>query len=516
SGAVALAAGPLDTSAAPQRLLAAARGDGQTLVIWADDGQGIYASALLAARISDAGAVLDAAPIVLSAAAPNKQGAVAAAAWAGGQYLVSWWEQTGLGTDQLQVARVSAAGAVLDAPPTVLGRNLFFSQVSAIVPEGDHFLAVWSEEGIISTPAPINAITIGSDGRTMGASFTTGTAQASYPWAVAAQEGGGALAAWNVFSGAAFGVQMETIDAAGVQGTPVHVSQRQGSIALVPAPGQTLLWLNGREGTLLSSLPPFAALSGTNIAAGRNIGAPSWNGAAYVSAGVTTPGEYAYDSVGVDVSVMSKDGVLFAPATTVVPPRQLTTLAPTVVGLAPDKNLVLYSRLVPEHDEGALRVRFQIVDSPAATTPDGGLATDGGSRPDSGAVRDGGTIGDSGAIRDGGRTVDALDGREAGVDRDASGLDVGRSNDAASETAHRDSAAPDAPAADASHLDSGRPDTSGTGGAPAPRDATADAGQGSSSGCSCTMSGHGATDRGSSSAALLLFALAAWLRRRHR
>lgn len=83
SGVVGLAnAAPLDISAAPQRLLAMARGDGQTLVIWADDEQGIYASALLAARISDAGAVLDATPIVLSAAAPNKQGAIAAAAWA--------------------------------------------------------------------------------------------------------------------------------------------------------------------------------------------------------------------------------------------------------------------------------------------------------------------------------------------------------------------------------------------------------------------------------------------------
>jgi hypothetical protein len=526
SGVVGLTnAAPLDVSAAPQRLLATARGDGQTLVIWADDAQGIYASALLAARVSDAGAVLDATPIVLSAAVPNKQGAVAAAAWAGGQYLVSWWEKNGLTTDQFQVARVSGAGALLDATPTVLGTNLFFSQVSAIVPNGDDFLVVWSEQGIISTPAPINAVTIGPDGKALGASFTIGPAQASYPWAVAAAVGGGTLAAWNVFSsGPAFGVDMETIDAASVQGTPVHVSQQQGSssLALVPAPGRTLVWLNGRVGMLLMPVPPFAALSGTNVDAGRNIGLPSWNGAVYVSAGVTTPGIYDYDSAGVDVSGLSKDGVLFNPATTVVPPRPLTTLAPTVVGLAPDKNLVLYSRLVPEHDQGALRVRFQIVDSTFTPNPDGGVPTDGGSDIDSGTGRDGGTGRDSstgrdsGAIRDGGRAMDARDAREASVARDASDLDLSGAKDAAPEAAHRDSAAPDAPAADASRRDAGRPDTGGAGGAPAPRDATADAGRGSSSGCSCTTAAPGAADRGPSSAALLLFVVAACLRRRHR
>ena len=485
SGVVGLTdAAPLDTSAAPQRLLATARGDGQTLVIWADDAQGIYASALLAARVSDAGAVLDATPIVLSAAAPNKQGAVAAAAWAGGQYLVSWWEETGVGTDQFQVARVSAAGALLDATPTVLGTNLFFSQVSAIVPNGDDFLVVWSEQGILSTPAPINAVPIGPDGKAMGPSFTIGPAQASYPWAVAAAQGGGALATWNVFSGAEFGLQMETIDAASVQGSPVHVSQQQGSssLALVPAPGRTLVWLNGRQGMLLAPSPPFAALSGTNIDAGRNIGLPSWNGAVFVSAGVTTPGEYDYDSAGVDVSVLSTDGVLFNPATTVVPPRSLTTLAPTVVGLAPDKNLVLYSRLVPEHDQGALRVRFQIVDSTFTASPDGGVATDGGSDTGSGTIRDGGTGRDSGAIRDGGRAMDAREARDARVARDASDLDLSDANDAAPEAGHRDSAPPDAPAA----------------------------------GCSCTTSANVAADHRPSGAALLLFVVAARLRRRHR
>ena len=498
---------PLDVSAAPQRLLATARGAGQTLIVWEDDAQGTRASAVLAARISDEGAVLDATPIVLSAAGPNKQGASAAAAWANGQYLVSLWQQTGLTTDQFQVARVSGAGELLDTSPTVIATNLFFGQSTAIVPSGDSFLVVWSEKGIISTPAPINAVSIGADGKPVGAPFTIGPAQASYPWAVAAVEGGGFLAAWNRFSGPIYGVELESIDAAGVQGSPVHVSQQQGSgsLALVPSAGRNLLWMNGRAGMLLSPSPPFTSLSGTSpFDVGRNIGLPSWNGATFMSASATTPGIYDYDSVGVDVSMLSNDGLLFDPPTTVVPPRQLTTLAPTVVGLAPDQNLVVYSRLIPEHDHGSLRVRFQIVDSERPPGPDGGQATDGGAISDSGAIRDGGamtdgrTMSDRGAITDGpliadsGPPVDAVDAAGA---RDASGDD------------RRDAIS------DARGPNDGRPGTAGAGDASAAHDAGA--GVGSSSGCSCELSPtDDARYGGRGLGALLLFAAVAFLRGR--
>jgi MYXO-CTERM domain-containing protein len=500
----------LDVSAAPQRLLATARGNGQTLVVWADDAQGTQASALLAARVSDAGAVLDATPLVLSASVPNKQGAVVAAAWAGGQYLVSWWERNSLTTDQFQVARVSAAGALLDGTPKVLGQNLFFAQVSSIVPSGDNFLVVWSESGIISTPPPINAAFIGPDGNQIGSGFTVGPAQASYPWAVSAAEGGGFLAAWNRFSGP-YGVQIETIDATGVQGSPVLVSQQQGSIslALVPSPGQTLVWLNGRAGMLLSPAPPFAALPGNStFDVGRNIGLPSWNGAVYVSAGVTTPGLYDYDSVGVDVNVLSTDGVLLGSPTTIVPPDQLTTLAPTVVGLAPDKNLVVYSRLVPEHDYGGLRVRFQIVDSSHQSNPDGGQVTDGGPTSDGGLAVD---------ATDGVDAVDANLTHDAPSDdlRDATAVDASEPDLARPDVGADTVATVDA-GGDAGYLDAGRPETAGAGDAPALRDAAADARLGSSSGCSCAVSATGSANHNQSTAALLLFAAVACLRRRQR
>ena len=523
---------PLDASAAPQRLLAAARGNGHTLVVWADDAQGTRASALLAARISDDGAVLDATPIVLSAATPNKQGAVAAAAWAGGQYLVSWWERNGTTTDQFQVARVSAAGELRDAPPTPLAQNVFFSQVSAIAPSGDAFLVVWSQSGVISTPPPINAMFIGPDGKPMGAGFAIGPTQASYPWAVFAAAGGGFLAAWNRYSGP-YGVEMESIDAAGVQGTPVLVSGQQGSVslALSPSPGRALVWRNGRAGMVVSPAPPFMVLPGTSaFDVGHNIGTPSWNGAVYVSAGVTMPGLYVEESAGVDVTVMSMDGVV-DPPTTIVPPRQLTTLAPIAVPLAPDRNLVLYTRLVPEHDYGALRLRFQIVDSARpSSNPDGGV-TDSGPGADA---------------LDAMNALDAASGTDAG---DASGDDLRDAQDAPAEAVRPDVALadatadasapdlgrPDAPAttdatpdavADAPATDAARPDVAGGGDAPAPRDAVADVtprdaaadtggGSSSSSGCSCALSADGAgPDRGRGDWALVLFGTVACLRRR--
>jgi hypothetical protein len=49
-------------------------------------------------------------------------------------------------------------------------------------------------------------------------------------------------------------------------------------------------------------------------------GVPSWNGAVYAGASVTMRGIYDYDSVGMDVSVLSADGVLSDPATTIVLP----------------------------------------------------------------------------------------------------------------------------------------------------------------------------------------------------
>jgi hypothetical protein len=322
---------------------------------------------------------------------------------------------------------------------------------------------------------------------------------------------------------------MESIDVGGVQGSPVHVSQQQGSgsLALASSPGRTLLWMNGRAGMLLSPAPPFTSLSGSSpFEVKRNIGVPSWNGAVYVGAGVTSPGIYDFDSAGVDVSVLATDGVLLDPPTTIVPPRLLTTLAPTVIGLAPDKNLVVYSRLVPEHDHGALRVRFQIVDSARPSDPDGGQATDGGAGNDGSTTSDGG--------------LDAVDGAVA---RDASDDDLRDAQDAAAESARPDSALADAAAdsvadasapdlsrpdvsadkaatpdaiADAQDMDAGPPDAAAAADALAARDAVADAGGGSSSGCSCTSAPTGGARTGPGARALLAFAVVAGLCRRPR
>ena len=504
---------PLDLSAAPQRLLAAARGDGHTLVVWADDAQGSRAAALHAARISDDGAVLDAQPIVMSAAGPSKERATAAAAWAGGQYLVAWWEQTSLVLGQIQVARVSGGGQLLDAAPTVLATQLFANHPTAISPSGDNFLVTWSMSGIISTPPPINAALIGPDGKQIGAGFNIGPTGTSAPWATAAADGGGYLAAWNRFS-VPYGIFMEQISAAGVQDPPMMATARQStaSLALVRSPGRALLWLDGRRGVFLPAAPPFSPLAGLPMVdAGRDIGRLSWNGALYVGAAAGVGGAYGYDNTGVDVSLLSPDGVLLDPPTTVVD-RSLTTTGSTAVGLGAGKNLVVYSRLVPESDQGALRVRFQIVDSQRAPVPDGGAISDGGSDGGAGPASDGGLAPDTVVAADASVEADA---RDASVAAEAPADRAGDARDAIPESAAPVADARDTAPADAVPAD-GRADAGMDADATATRDAAVDSGAGSSgSGCSCELGGsRGGAPAGPAGAALLALALAAGRRRR--
>lgn len=501
---------PLNTSAAQQRLLAAARGAGQTLVVWADDAQGTRASALLAARVADDGTVLDATPIVLSPAGTDKERASAAVAWAGDQYLVAWWEQTGIVDGRVQTVRVSAGG-LANTSPTVLATNLFSNRLTAIASGGSNFLVTWREPGIISTPPPLNAALIGPDGKTIGSAFTIGPADTSAPWAVATAAGGGYLVGWNRFTPGLYGVHLQQIDAAGAQSSPVNVTETQatGSLALVSVPGRVLVWMNGGSGLLVSPAPPFAPVAGTSpINLGRNIGQPSWNGFNLVSAAVTTPGIYDFDSRGVDVSLLSTEGVFAETPTTIVEPRPLTTLPPIAVGLDGSRNLVVYSRLVPDHDHGALRVRFQIVGGTQPPTPDGGQPIDGGA-PD-----DGGGTGDVPVATDGPPAADAAD---APVAADATADQKSDAQDAAPEAADgaapdvvADAAAPTDAAADTAAADGGRLDVAGS---PDAADAGRTPGD-PGSGCSCALSAT--RDTPLEQLGVLVLALAACFARRRR
>jgi MYXO-CTERM domain-containing protein len=513
---------PLNTSSVQQRLLAAARGAGHTLVVWADDVQGTRASALLAARVADDGTVLDATPIVLSAAGPDKGRASAAAAWGGGQYLVAWWEQTDIVDGRVQTVRVSAGG-VADTSPTVLASNLFSNRLTAIASSGSNFLVTWREPGIISIPPPLNAALIGADGKAIGSAFSVGPGDASAPWGVATAQGGGYLVGWNRFTPGMYGVHLQHIDAAGAQSVPVRVTEDQagGSLSLVTVPGRVLVWMNGGSGLLVSPAPSFIALAGTSpINLARNIGAPSWNGFNFVSATVNTRGIYDFDSQGVDVTLMSTDGVVVEPSTTIVEPRNLTALPPIAVGLDGSKNLVAYSRLVPEHDHGTLRVRFQIVGGTQPITPDAGAPADGGE------PGDGGATGDAPVTTDGPPTADAPVAADAATDgagdagdatpeaappapeaRDAAD-EPGVVGDGAAPDVVADAAAPVDASVDTGALDAGRPDVTGS------SDAASDAKGDTASGCSCALS----PTKGAPLEPLgvLLLALAACFARRRR
>src|SRR5512144_1080434 len=81
------------------------------LVVWADV-RGTTGSDVRAARVSPAGTVVDAAPIVVSAATGDQ--VLPSVAFDGTNYLVVWQDHRDPGDKSIRAARVSPAGTVLD------------------------------------------------------------------------------------------------------------------------------------------------------------------------------------------------------------------------------------------------------------------------------------------------------------------------------------------------------------------------------------------------------------------
>lgn len=457
---------PLTTAAPAQRLLASARGVGQSLIVWSDEAQGSKMAALEAVRVSDDGTVLDAQPIVLSPAAANKAHASASVAWGSGVYLAAWWEQTSLTSGAIQVARISADGQMLDVTPAVLATGLFADRPTQVAASGSGFLVSWSRAAIIVPAVPPTAQLVGGDGKPVGNSFQIGPASSSWPYATLGLDGYD-LAAWTQFTSPTTGLQMETIAFTGEQSAPQSVTtsrQASQSLTFVRGPGQVLLWVDGHAGILMSADSPFTTIAAP-IDIGRAIGTPSWNGSLFASAAPTALGFETADT-GVDVSLLAPNLTLVGGPTTIVD-RRLPTSGATATGLGSGKSLIAYSRLMPDADFGNVRVRFQIVDSQPAPEADGGATGGDASAPD-------------------GRTADAA------VATDTAAGDARAPSDATSADAAREAGVPDAGASDGSP-DGGANDASRE--TAASSDAVADtrsersAGT-SGAGCSCASAGR--------------------------
>ncbi|MBK7862705.1 MAG: tandem-95 repeat protein [Archangiaceae bacterium] len=144
AGAVQTPAGTRLSTAGNTELTPAVAFDGTNyLVVWED--QRGAASDVYGVRVSPAGVPLDATAIAISTAANNQK--APAVAWAGSNYLVVWQDdRTALGVFDVYAARVSAAGAVLDATGVPVSAAANNQQAPAVAYDGTNALVVWEDD----------------------------------------------------------------------------------------------------------------------------------------------------------------------------------------------------------------------------------------------------------------------------------------------------------------------------------------------------------------------------------
>jgi VCBS repeat-containing protein len=166
------------------------------LAVWADDRAGdvdIYG-----ARVSAAGAVLDTTGIAISTALNAQQ--APAVAFDGTNYFVVWSDgRRGSGTD-IYGARVSQAGAVLDAEGTGVSTSTAFNLLKnnpALVFDGTNYLVIWEEQTSFTAPTNLFAAFMSPTGTPVGTTITVSTATGNQREASLAFDGTNFLAAWQ-------------------------------------------------------------------------------------------------------------------------------------------------------------------------------------------------------------------------------------------------------------------------------------------------------------------------------
>ncbi|MEW6434877.1 MAG: cadherin-like domain-containing protein [Myxococcota bacterium] len=132
-----------------QRAPAIAWGDTGALLVWADFRGGVDFD-VYGARLDRTGAVLDATGIAVATGASRQD--EPDVAWNGTDYLVVWEHGDATGAD-LQAARVSAAGAVVDTTPIDVSSAVGAQRDPAVAAVGTDFLVAWTD-GRASASAP--------------------------------------------------------------------------------------------------------------------------------------------------------------------------------------------------------------------------------------------------------------------------------------------------------------------------------------------------------------------------
>lgn len=199
--------------------VAMATGGDVTLVAWSDDRAGT--NDVFGMRLDAGGAFLDPAPFPIAAGIGSQ--AEPQVAWNGSNFLVAWVSQeatTWYYEDRIATARVSTAGLVLDATPLVLPDE---SGTFELASDGTSFLIVKQGPGPASS-IDMMAFRISDQGVLLdpaGVLFTEGSYFMIYNFDVA-YAGGTWLFAWEQFSGSTnwdilgrrFDANLQSLDAA--------------------------------------------------------------------------------------------------------------------------------------------------------------------------------------------------------------------------------------------------------------------------------------------------------------
>jgi MYXO-CTERM domain-containing protein len=348
----------LALSANQQLFYGAARGDGQTLVVWGDRRAGGADHKLYAARVRDDGTVLDAEGFAL-AAAPGAQ-SNARVAWGGGMYFVVWEDRRRdrLNDVDLFAARIGADGVVLDPDGIEIAGTDAREVDARLASNGTTFVATWRVDGF---GQEVRATLVGFDGgvvvaegwplpQTQSPPAFIGRFQDEYITVWRSRTGDAAVAARFAGEGIVLppeGVPLIKIDPALEQqpiDTPFLTTDGRGYLLSFGVRTARL------DGTLLTP-----ALASDISKASSRVGQLIWDGKVYVA---STLGERVAGEAPLIMHRVSAAGAPLADATTGL--RLQTAQAPAVVGLGNGRSIVFYDRLT---GEGVQRVFFRFVDS---------------------------------------------------------------------------------------------------------------------------------------------------------
>ena len=290
----------ISAASGDQILPAAAAGGDGWLVAW-QDARGA-ANDIYGARVSSEGALLDGAGIGISLATGAQE--CPAVAYDGSNYLVVW-QDARAGSYDIYAARVSAAGAVLEADGIAVSTASGDQTHPAVAFDGANFLVLWQDYRS-GTSYDIYGARVSPSGAVLdlsGIAISTATGAQEYP--AAAFDGTAYLVAWQDKRGGPYGdiyasrVQPDgtVLDATGISISTATLDQLYPSIAF-QGTYYYIAWQDSRRTTRPDIFGARVQSNGTVLdPTGMQINVQSFNQLApSVAAGIAGQVMIAYSS----------------------------------------------------------------------------------------------------------------------------------------------------------------------------------------------------------------------------